>query len=59
MPVCDCGEHVTERFARVFGDNEQNVHSCPQCATERELNAGTAAFPDRDADRYDGSGIGL
>lgn len=59
MPVCDCGKHVTERFAKVFGDNDDEVHSCPRCATEKELNAGTAAFPDRDPDRYDGSEVSL
>jgi hypothetical protein len=33
----NCGGHVSHRFARVFGDNEDNVHNCPRCSTTREL----------------------
>jgi hypothetical protein len=35
-----CGRHVSDRFARVFGDNEDEVHGCPACATQRDLYAG-------------------
>jgi hypothetical protein len=28
---------VTERFARVFGNNEDTVHACIDCAPNREL----------------------
>ncbi|MFC4358995.1 hypothetical protein ACFO0N_13685 [Halobium salinum] len=42
MHTCqNCQEPVTAQFARVFGDNEGRVFSCPQCpdagaASERE-----------------------
>ena len=39
MPVCDhCGAHVSERFARVFGDEQGQVRACPSCSA----NAGIA-----------------
>ncbi|MHB9287724.1 hypothetical protein ACKVMT_11890 [Halobacteriales archaeon Cl-PHB] len=39
MPACNnCGEHVTERFVRVFADAEGKVLACPACAA----NAGIA-----------------
>jgi len=44
MPECsNCGSHVTPDFARVFGDRDGAVHSCPQCATNAELQDGAAA----------------
>lgn len=38
MPTCrNCGSHVTDQFARVFGDNEDTVHSCMGCGSNAEL----------------------
>lgn len=32
MPECNnCGEHVTDKFVRVFGDENNVVHSCQEC----------------------------
>ncbi|MFB6165758.1 MAG: hypothetical protein ABEJ31_11420 [Haloarculaceae archaeon] len=39
MAVCDhCGTHVSEQFARVFGDAGGTVRACPDCSA----NAGIA-----------------
>jgi hypothetical protein len=39
MSRCDhCGSHVSERFARVFTDQEGRLNACPSCAA----NAGIA-----------------
>jgi hypothetical protein len=39
MPKCDhCGAHVSDQFARVFGDEHGRVHACPGCSA----NAGIA-----------------
>ncbi|AGB16210.1 hypothetical protein Halru_1603 [Halovivax ruber XH-70] len=35
-----CGTHVTQQFARVFGDNGDVVHGCPACTTYREMQSG-------------------
>jgi len=36
-PRCvNCGNQVTRQFARVFGDNRDVVHACPDCATYRD-----------------------
>ena len=33
MPVCEtCDEHVSEQFARVFGDETGRVYACPSCS---------------------------
>ena len=38
MPRCvSCGSRVTRQFARVFGDNGDVVHACPECSTYREM----------------------
>ncbi len=36
----NCGTHVTQQFARVFGDNGDVVHGCPSCTTYREMQSG-------------------
>ncbi len=42
-PRCvSCGNQVTPQFARVFGDNGDVVHACPDCSTYREMK--TADF---------------
>lgn len=28
---CQCGAFVTSDWARVLGDNQNTVHSCPSC----------------------------
>ncbi|WP_168927074.1 DUF7563 family protein [Natronorubrum aibiense] len=39
MPKCDhCGAHVSERFARVFADQNGEVRACVSCSA----NAGIA-----------------
>ena len=39
MPECDhCGEHVSERFERVFADEHGQLFACPGCSA----NAGIA-----------------
>lgn len=44
----NCGQFVTEAFARVFGDNEDRVAGCPECESTRNLTAGAAADTVRD-----------
>ena len=41
-----CDNHVTARYARVFGDNEGRVHRCPACDSEKRLALGSAAGKD-------------
>lgn len=42
-PRCrNCGSQVTKRFARVFGDNDDVVHSCPECGTYADMPRGAA-----------------
>lgn len=36
----NCGAYVSHVFARVFGDNEHEVHGCLECSTTRELRRG-------------------
>jgi hypothetical protein len=35
-----CGRNVSPTFARVFGDNQNEVYGCPGCSTFRELSGG-------------------
>jgi hypothetical protein len=45
--VChNCGTVVTYDFARVFGNNDQQVYGCPTCTSFRELMEGRGARPD-------------
>jgi len=39
----NCGTHVTERFAAVFGDDADDVHRCPACDSMPRINRGSAA----------------
>lgn len=34
---CPCGNRPTKQFARVFGDNSNEIVRCPDCSTYREL----------------------
>lgn len=39
MPECaTCGNHVTEQFARVFGDNRNHVRRCISCSRAADLD---------------------
>jgi hypothetical protein len=43
MQQCqNCGDHVTTRFARVFGDNEDEVWACLSCTTGTDILSGGA-----------------
>ncbi|NHN49994.1 hypothetical protein G9464_20710 [Halostella sp. JP-L12] len=49
MPQCEnCDGYVTERFVRVFGDNEGRVFGCLDCIGATAVKNG-AALPFRDA----------
>jgi hypothetical protein len=38
MRTCNaCGGQVTDRFARVFGTNEDEVYACPNCTTMTDI----------------------
>jgi hypothetical protein len=38
-----CGESITERFARVFGDNNDEVHACYDCENYDAITNGAAS----------------
>ena len=38
----NCGAFVTDRFTRVFGDNQDRVHGCFDCMTATEVKNGLA-----------------
>lgn len=47
MPACkNCGYTVTDRFVRVFGDNDNEVYGCPACMPFEALAGGEGASPD-------------
>jgi hypothetical protein len=41
-----CGSHVTDRFCRVFGDDDDRVSRCPECDTWVRIHEGSAAGRD-------------
>ncbi|WP_081443458.1 DUF7563 family protein [Haloterrigena turkmenica] len=42
--VCEhCGAYVSDQFCRVYGDNSDRVHRCPECDTYCRLTRGSAA----------------
>jgi hypothetical protein len=44
LPTChNCDSFVTPTFARVFGNNEGEVFSCPDCTPFRALVRGASA----------------
>jgi predicted phosphodiesterase len=38
-----CGSYVSQKFLRVFGNNDHEVAGCPNCTTMRELGNGVSA----------------
>lgn len=47
MGVCNaCGSFVTRDFARVFGDNTDEVFGCTNCLTASEIYEGAATRPE-------------
>ena len=43
-----CGAHVSDRFGRVHGDENDVAHRCPACDCFRRLSRGSAAGVDID-----------
>ena len=43
-----CGNHLSDQYARVFGDQDGRVHRCSECDSETRLHAGSAAGKDVD-----------
>ncbi|WP_435366042.1 DUF7563 family protein [Haloarchaeobius sp. DYHT-AS-18] len=44
MPECNgCGGFVTSRFARVFGDNGNDIYGCRSCLPLTALVEGAAS----------------
>ncbi|QCC53275.1 DUF7563 family protein [Natronorubrum bangense] len=41
-----CGAHVSDRFSRVFGDDDDRAHRCSECDTYARLSRGSAAGVD-------------
>ncbi|WP_396610815.1 hypothetical protein ACH9L7_11340 [Haloferax sp. S1W] len=39
----NCGAHVSSNFRRVYGDEDDRVHRCPECDTLVRLHRGSAA----------------
>lgn len=46
----NCGSHVSKRFERVMGDNDDKAHRCPECANATELLNGKSAGLDHGRD---------
>ncbi|WP_449289566.1 DUF7563 family protein [Natronomonas salsuginis] len=38
-----CGNSVSEQFARVFGDNSNTVHACYSCESHQAIERGAAS----------------
>ena len=43
-----CGSFVTRDFARVFGNNQNEVYACLECTTSTEVKRGGARAEDVD-----------
>lgn len=51
MATChNCGGFVSEQFARVFGNNQDECFGCPDCMTQHELTDGEASAPTDEAE---------
>lgn len=55
----NCANAVSDRFRRVFGDENGRVHCCPNCAGPEALQNGGAADPDRLQDNGPGEGVSI
>lgn len=42
----NCDSFISQQFARVFGDNQDNVHACIECSTLSSLREGKAGGGD-------------
>lgn len=42
----NCGSFVTPQFARVYGNNDDEVHGCLRCQRARDLRAGNHLSPE-------------
>ena len=42
-----CETAVSDRFAAVFGDNQDRVENCYNCRTKEDVRDGVAFSPDR------------
>ena len=40
----NCGTYVSSQFAKVFGDNEDEIHRCIECTTLRDLQQGAGTW---------------
>ncbi|WP_420191838.1 DUF7563 family protein [Haloplanus salinarum] len=48
MPECStCGEHVSDRFRRVFGDETGVVYACPACSANAAIGEATRERSDQ------------
>jgi len=44
----NCGEPVDAQYARVFGNDDDEVHACRNCSTQGAIANGAAVDADRD-----------
>ncbi len=40
----NCHSYVSQQFARVFGNNEDEVHACIECSTLHALREGEGGY---------------
>lgn len=43
-----CGNRVSAEYARVFGNDENELYACPNCSTQRATARGAGVDDDRD-----------
>jgi len=43
-----CGNHLSDQYARVYGDQNDRVHRCHECDSAKRLSLGSAAGKDVD-----------
>jgi hypothetical protein len=42
MPECQCGNHVSPRYQRVFGGPDGAIEGCPACMDGTSIRSGAA-----------------
>ena len=42
---CRCGAHVSATFARVYADDDGEIHACHECAHQGAIMHGAATDP--------------